>query len=42
MTSSDNAHLSLSATHCCKDCGALWRQCDDFSFNLRRRDTDAE
>lgn len=25
----------LSATHFCRDCRALWRQCDDFSMNLR-------
>lgn len=25
----------LEPTHVCKDCGAGWRQCDDFSFNLR-------
>lgn len=24
----------LAATHFCKDCGALWRQCDDYSFSL--------
>ena len=29
------SHPSLSPTHCCVDCGALWRQCDDFSMNLR-------
>lgn len=28
-------HPSLSPTHYCVDCGALWRQCDDFSMNLR-------
>ncbi|MCR4301608.1 MAG: hypothetical protein NUV51_08350 [Sulfuricaulis sp.] len=31
----ETPHPLLSATHYCKDCGALWRQCDDFSFNLR-------
>lgn len=29
------AHPMLCATHYCKDCAALWRQCDDFSFSLR-------
>ena len=29
------AHPMLCATHYCKDCAALWRQCDDFSFTLR-------
>lgn len=28
-------HPMLSATHFCRDCRALWRQCDDFTFNLR-------
>lgn len=28
-------HPTLSPTHFCKDCGAFWRQCDDFTFNLR-------
>lgn len=28
-------HPMLSATHFCRDCRALWRQCDDFSMNLR-------
>ena len=28
-------HMMLSPTHFCKDCGAYWRQCDDFTFNLR-------
>lgn len=28
-------HPLLSATHFCRDCRALWRQCDDFSMNLR-------
>lgn len=28
-------HPMLSPTHACKDCGAYWRQCDDFTFNLR-------
>lgn len=30
-----DAHPMLCATHYCKDCAALWRQCDDFSFTLR-------
>jgi hypothetical protein len=30
-----SVHPGLDATHICKDCGAPWRQCDDFSFNLR-------
>lgn len=30
----DKASPALAATHYCKDCGALWRQCDDYSFNL--------
>lgn len=25
----------LAPTHCCNICGALWRQCDDGSWNLR-------
>jgi hypothetical protein len=25
----------LAPTHQCKVCGALWRQCDDGSWNLR-------
>jgi hypothetical protein len=25
----------LAPTHYCKVCGALWRQCDDRSWNLR-------
>src|SRR5690606_26692978 len=29
------AHPMLCATHYCKDCAALWRQCDDFTFTLR-------
>jgi hypothetical protein len=28
-------HPMLSATHFCLNCRALWRQCDDFTFNLR-------
>lgn len=28
-------HPMLEPTHICKDCGAAWRQCDDFTFNLR-------
>jgi hypothetical protein len=28
-------HPMLSATHFCINCRALWRQCDDFTFNLR-------
>jgi len=28
-------HPMLSPTHYCKDCGALWRQNDDFSMSLR-------
>jgi len=28
-------HPMLEPTHICKDCGVPWRQCDDFTFNLR-------
>jgi len=35
LASTLTSHPSLSPTHCCVDCGALWRQCDDFSMNLR-------
>lgn len=28
-------HPMTSPTHYCKDCGALWRQNDDFSMSLR-------
>ncbi len=31
-------HPMLSPTHYCKDCGALWRQHDDFSMTLRSED----
>jgi len=35
LASTLTSHPSLSPTHYCVDCGALWRQCDDFSMNLR-------
>lgn len=30
-----SVHPMLEPTHICKDCGVPWRQCDDFTFNLR-------
>jgi len=35
LASTLNPHPMLSPTHRCTSCGALWRQCDDFSMNLR-------
>lgn len=35
MSKTNSEHPLLSATHFCRDCRALWRQCDDFTFNLR-------
>lgn len=35
LASTLTSHPFLSPTHACVDCGALWRQCDDFSMNLR-------